>query len=358
MDSILEVDSLTVVNIVDNETDSLSSPCACCAEPAKSGVKFCGEFGKNAKRHKGINFDKACSAGHGLSLLLEAEAGGTKHTMLFDAGPNARLWQENAEKLEIELASIETIMLSHYHIDHSGGFRSAVPLIAEARKKAGSPQVCIDLSPDRPASRGMRMPEGSMFPMQPENPSFQELQSTGARVEQHADGHGALDGFFYVSGKIPRTTSYEKGLVNHWRLDRPDGDWREDPLVEDERYAAVKIKGRGLVVFSACSHAGIVNVLRDARAKAGGAPVLAVVGGFHLAGAGVEGRIPETVADLVQLEPKVLLAGHCTGWRAKMALAAVFPDGFQPCVVGSTYVFSKPEAELGTGEARKNGVFE
>lgn len=35
-----------------------------------------------------------------------------------------------------------------------------------------------------------------------------------------------------------------------------DGKWQSDPEILDERYLAVKVKGRGVVVFSSCSHAG------------------------------------------------------------------------------------------------------
>ena len=47
------------------------------------------------------------------------------------------------------------------------------------------------------------------------------------------------------------------------------GEWHDDPLIMDERYLAVHVKGRGPVVFSACSHAGIINVMHDAAAVAG-----------------------------------------------------------------------------------------
>ena len=32
----------------------------------------------------------------------------------------------------------------------------------------------------------------------------------------------------------------------------------------DERYAAIDVLGKGLVLFSSCSHAGICNVVTDA----------------------------------------------------------------------------------------------
>ena len=40
--------------------------------------------------------------------------------------------------------------------------------------------------------------------------------------------------------------------------------------------------------------------------------------GLHLAGASVEGRIADTVKDIVAMDPQLVLAGHCTGWRAKV----------------------------------------
>ena len=41
-----------------------------------------------------------------------------------------------------------------------------------------------------------------------------------------------------------------------WTLQEEGGSWEQDPLVLDERYVAVRVKGRGAVVLSACSHAG------------------------------------------------------------------------------------------------------
>ena len=37
----------------------------------------------------------------------------------------------------------------------------------------------------------------------------------------------------------------------------------------DERYAAVDVLGKGLVLFSSCSHAGICNVVTDAIERFG-----------------------------------------------------------------------------------------
>src|SRR5690606_8940431 len=99
----------------------------------------------------------------------------------------------------------------------------------------------------------------------------------------------------WLSGEIPRITHYERGLPGHVRRDGQD--WIADPLILDERYLAVRLRQRGVVVFTACSHAGLVNVLTHARAQFAPEPLYAVIGGFHLSGAACEAIIPETVSD-------------------------------------------------------------
>src|SRR5258708_598249 len=82
------------------------------------------------------------------------------------------------------------------------------------------------------------------------------------------------------------------GLPAHYRKSDNES-WQPDPLLMDERFLMVNVEGKGLVLFIACSHAGVVNVLKHARDCAGGEPIHAVMGGFHLAGANEE-IIPET----------------------------------------------------------------
>lgn len=44
------------------------------------------------------------------------------------------------------------------------------------------------------------------------------LQLPGCRVEAHTDAHTLLGGAFLVSGRIPRTTSYEQVLLGVFSL--------------------------------------------------------------------------------------------------------------------------------------------
>lgn len=148
-----------------------------------------------------------------------------------------------------------------------------------------------------------------------------------------------LDGLFYVSGEVPRVTPFERGLPGQVRRTEDGKGWEPDELLMDERWLAVNIAGKGLVVFSACSHAGIVNVLTHARASFPGVPLYAVTGGLHLSGVNEE-IIPQTIEAMKAFQLSIIAAGHCTGWRAMGALGAAFGDKVvAPTAVGKRFTF-------------------
>jgi 7,8-dihydropterin-6-yl-methyl-4-(beta-D-ribofuranosyl)aminobenzene 5'-phosphate synthase len=175
-----------------------------------------------------------------------------------------------------------------------------------------------------------------MILFQPE-PTLAALEAAGAHVATHAEAHALCDGFFFGSGQIDRVTEYEKGLVGHHSFRGHTG--AEDPLILDERFVAACVRGRGVSVLSACSHAGVVNAALGAQRQFPGVPIDVVLGGYHLSGKAMEARIEATVRDLRErVRPRVVAPGHCTGWRAKAALAQAFaPERYGPSVVGSTY---------------------
>ena len=341
------LDELMLTVVVDNETDTLSS--------IDSGVPQLPEVASHLARRPATRrhadhdcvtvFDHLCVACHGLSVLVTGRIGDDTRTMLFDVGPYGDVWIDNADRLGVDLASIDTVFLSHWHWDHSGGLPAAVEAITSARRRAGNDDpVIVDVHPDRPDQRGIQSPGGT-FVMLPEEPTLEALAAAGGRVEQHGDDHLLGGGFFLGSGAIARTTPYEAGLVGHhsFRFGAgPDGGDLvvADPLIMDERFLAAEVRGRGVTVLSACSHAGVVNACLGAQDRFPGSPIDVVLGGYHLAGGPMEPRIQPTVDDLDTLiRPRIVAPGHCTGWRAKAALADRFAPGrYGPSVVGTSYV--------------------
>jgi 7,8-dihydropterin-6-yl-methyl-4-(beta-D-ribofuranosyl)aminobenzene 5'-phosphate synthase len=333
-----ELDELTITIVVDNSTDTLSSVGPGIPQLPEMAYLL-GRIPPNGQ-HDGhqcvVTFDHLCVACHGFSALVTARRDDQTATVLFDVGPDGDLWLANAERLAVDLSSIDVLFLSHWHWDHSGGITTVVAAVAAARESAGRPPLVVDVHPDRPDQRGILTPL-DIFAMLPPEPTIDAIEAAGGRVAAHAEVHQVGD-LFLGSGDIPRQTSYETGLAGHhsWRGDQVT----LDPEIRDERFVAANVRGRGTTVLTACSHAGVVNVGLEARRLLPDQPIDLLLGGYHLAGASVEERIDPTVRDLAELvAPRIVAPGHCTGWRAAAALANAFsPTSYAPSVVGTRYL--------------------
>lgn len=335
-----ELDELSITVLIDNATDSLSSVSP--GVPQRSELATVLATAAPSGQHDGHDciavFDRFCVACHGFSALATARQGQRTASVLFDVGPYGDVWLTNAERLSVDLSSIDTLVLSHWHWDHSGGIPAVVAAIAAARTRTGQPPLVVDVHPDRPDQRGFLTPAGR-FAMLPPEPSIDAIAAAGAEVVAHTDVH-LVGELFVASGHITRRTSYETGLPGHhtWR----NGNVTADPEIQDERFLAARVRGRGTTVLTACSHAGVVNVGLEARRLAGDDPLDLLLGGYHLAGASVESRIEPTVRDLGErVSPRIIAPGHCTGWRAAAALSgAAGVAGYAPSAVGTRYLLT------------------
>jgi 7,8-dihydropterin-6-yl-methyl-4-(beta-D-ribofuranosyl)aminobenzene 5'-phosphate synthase len=318
------VDRLEFQVLVDNVTDSLSTapPNVTLEWPAlmRSGMRQ-------------LSGKCQCCANHGLSLVVKAFRGDLANTVLFDAGPVEFAVEYNGTRLGIDFASIDAVVLSHGHWDHAGGLPMALGLINAAN--GGRPVPCY-LHPGMFHQRALPLPGGGLLPIR-EIPSPDELAAKGGQPIVTTERQVLLDGMFFVSGEIPRVTSYEKGFPGHKRRSENGDFWEDDPLIVDERFLAVHVKGKGIAVFTACSHAGVVNVLKHAQSCFPSVPLYAVTGGFHLSG-GNEKIIAESVRDIGGFGLKLIAPAHCTGWRAVNALVTAYGDDIvAPSAVGKIF---------------------
>ena len=334
-----DLDELRLLIVVDNETDTLSSideDVPQIPEVANLISRTPSVYDFDGHECKPV-FEHLCCACHGFSVLVTGRRGQREHTILFDVGPYADIWLANAKRLDIDLAKIEAIFLSHWHADHSAGIPQVTEAIMTTRRQAGlSDPVVVDLHPNRPDRRGIMLPTGTMI-LLPEEPTFDSIRTAGGRIETHDQAHVLCDGFFFASGEIERQTPYENGLAGHHTF--RGNEVTLDPLIMDERYVAASVSGRGVSILSACSHAGVVNACLDAQRRFTQMPIDVILGGYHLAGKAMEERISETVRDLaMRIQPRLVAPGHCTGWRAKTALCDAFAPGrYAPSFVGSVY---------------------
>lgn len=326
MVKLLGCDRVEIRVLVDNATDMLSS-----TPPfVENESAYLNRRGFRIRAAKCL-----CCAVHGLSCLITVHSGGQSRTVLLDSGPEDYAFERNVTRLAVDLGKVESIVLSHGHWDHAGAMLLALGMI---RSRNGGRAVPYYAHPHMFGTRAMRQPNGGVQLME-DVPSIDELTNFGAEVVSTTQPQVLLDGAFYVSGEIPRVTAFERGIPGQVRRTADGQGWEPDEPVIDERWFAVNVAGKGLVVFSSCSHAGIVNVVTHARATFPDVPIHAIMGGLHLSGAN-EAIIPQTVEGLRAFGLKTIAAGHCTGWRAMTALANAFGEGvLAPTAVGKQYTF-------------------
>ena len=292
MTNLAAVNSVDIQILVDNVTDSLSS--------APSFVET--ELAGLARRRGAawvLGGGCLCCAAHGLSCLLTIRSGDAVHTVLFDTGPEDRTFEQNVSRLGIDLGPVEAIVLSHGHWDHAGAMLRALQL---ARDRNGGRDVACYTHPDMFRSRAIKLANDSFRPME-DVPSVAALQANGGRVVSSREAQTIAGDTVFVSGEIPRTSDFEIGLPGQHRRTADGTGWELDELLMDERFIAVNVRNKGLVVLTACSHAGVINVLAHARDCFPGVKLHAVLGGLHLSGIN-ERVIPQTVKALHELRSR------------------------------------------------------
>lgn len=326
MPALTPVDRVEIQVLVDNATDILSST------PAHVESEAAGLLRRGSRM---MSAKCLCCAAHGLSCLVTAQIGGKRRMILFDSGPENYAFERNVTRLAADLGAVEAIVLSHGHWDHAGAMLLALNMI---RTRNGGRDVPFYAHPGMFRPRAVNLPNGGLRRME-DVPSVDDLTAFGARMVNTTEPQIMLDEMFFVSGEIARVSGFERGYPGQVRQTADGKGWEPDELLMDERFVALNVRGKGLVVLSACSHAGIVNVCSHARASFPGVPLHAILGGLHLSGPN-EAIIPQTIAGLRGFELKTIAAGHCTGWRAMTALANAFGDQvLAPIAVGKRYTF-------------------
>jgi 7,8-dihydropterin-6-yl-methyl-4-(beta-D-ribofuranosyl)aminobenzene 5'-phosphate synthase len=315
------VDEVVVTMLVDNSYDGLLPD---------HGPAIRNGLIKSPDVTSTIMADGATKTGlvaeHGFSALVSTRRGDHTHTLLFDTGISPDGMADNMERLGIDAADIEVVVLSHGHFDHAGGLEGLTRL----RRRAGLPIV---VHPLVWSQRRLAIPE--MPAVELPTVSQRSLEDEGFEVIERRQRSLLLDGSVLITGEVDRTTDFENGMPFHERLH--DGEWEPDPLILDDQALVVNLRGRGLLVLTGCGHAGAVNIARYAMRLTGVERLHAMLGGFHLGGPAFERIIDPTVAALTALEPSVIVPAHCTGWKAQHRFAAEMPDAFIPNAVGTRF---------------------
>jgi 7,8-dihydropterin-6-yl-methyl-4-(beta-D-ribofuranosyl)aminobenzene 5'-phosphate synthase len=244
----------------------------------------------------------------GLSILIETD----KAKILLDTGASISA-AHNAEGLGIDLNTIDKIVLSHGHSDHTGGLRE---VLSRMRK-----EVEIIAHPDIWQSKYNRRKDS------PEIfigiPSQRELlENLGARFRLTKQPFEITENIL-TTGEVPMVTGYE--TIDPGLFIKQDGVFRPDQVLDD---LSLIIKSeRGLIIILGCAHRGMINTIYHAQKITGVNEIQAVIGGSHLIGASEE-RLWQSIAALRELQVEKLALCHCTDLPVISVLAQEFRENF------------------------------
>lgn len=258
-------------------------------------------------------------AEHGIAWHIETPQG----TVLFDTGASGDVLLHNAALLDVDLAQIDALVLSHAHYDHTGGLaavlertRPDLPLYAHADlfrpryKTTDDGQKFIGIAHDR-ADLAAQC----------------DLRLSASAVE-------VLPGLWTTGGIVDRQ-AFVGGSPNLIVPDNGDG-WRPDPYEDD--LSLLLHTAEGVVVLLGCGHAGLLNILRRVKRHTS-RPIHTVAGGTHLISA-TPPMLSQAVAALqTEYDTPRVYPNHCTGSQAFGTLHDALDEHIQPCPAGTVLRF-------------------
>jgi 7,8-dihydropterin-6-yl-methyl-4-(beta-D-ribofuranosyl)aminobenzene 5'-phosphate synthase len=258
----------------------------------------------------------------GLSMLIETPT----DTILFDTGYSTTCIH-NAKILWKDLSRINKIVLSHGHLDHTGGLLSVLKSINHSPYTNKPRMIDVIAHPDIWHDKYNIANKNAVWAGMLASRNL--LENNGASFKLSSIPFWMSDNIC-TTGEVPMQTEYED-LDKNLAIKQAD-KYIQDQLADDQ--ALVIKTAKGLVVVLGCSHRGIINTLLHARKIANENRIYMVLGGTHLFVASAE-RIQKTIAALHELDVQKIGVSHCTGLPAAAKLANAFGDNFFFNTVGT-----------------------
>ncbi len=260
-----------------------------------------------------VFFRLGAIAEHGWAVYIE-----TKHgNFLFDTGQGKAIIN-NAHFFRKDLRSLQGIIISHHHHDHTGGLMNVLEHSGTV-KVYSHPELFKNSYSDRD---GIENNIGIPF-------RREKLESKGAEFIFNTGWTEIVPGLM-LSGEVPRKTFFEKGDEKLFL--KTEKGYTKDEVIDDQTLIANTSKG--LVIILGCSHAGIINILNYAIEKTGQSRIHTILGGTHLGPTNEEAKT-KSIESLRKYNIERIGTAHCTGWEVSMRLWQEFGKRFFFCNVGT-----------------------
>ena len=266
--------------------------------------------------------DSRLAAEWGLSLHIAFNG----RNILFDAGASGS-FADNAGHLSVNVSSIDTVVLSHHHFDHGGGLRRFLELNLTAKVYLGHKPNgdCI----------GKKYGLINKY-IGLDKTLITDFPDRFEAVNEDAEILRDVFIFPHIIGSNPKPHGNKHLFLKRGSTLAPD-DFTHEIIM------AIKEDGK-LVVFTGCSHNGILNMVDTVASKFKGVPIKAVIGGFHLIGvpplnfmAGTKSEVMGLARSILDYPIEKTYTGHCTGTPAFKVLKSVMGERLIDISTGSCF---------------------
>ncbi|MGZ7069036.1 MAG: MBL fold metallo-hydrolase [Methanobacterium sp.] len=257
----------------------------------------------------------------GADLGLRGEKGLSIHisdddeTILFDTGVTGK-FVSNAQKLGIDLEDVSATAISHGHFDHCGGLRSFFGVNDE------SPVYIQNKADEEHYFKGFLFIKRNIGM---EKDIFFEYNN---RIKFINEFREILDDVFLLNDI---KSKYPTPAGNKYNYMKKGNELIHDNF-DHEQMMVIK-DNKELVIFTGCSHHGVLNMVDAAVHQFPDTPIKALFGGFHFIGlpffnhmAETEFNIKFTGLKLLDYPIEKVYTGHCTGRKAYPILKKVMGD--------------------------------
>jgi 7,8-dihydropterin-6-yl-methyl-4-(beta-D-ribofuranosyl)aminobenzene 5'-phosphate synthase len=247
-------------------------------------------------------------------------------SILFDTGASES-FADNAEKLSVDLESVQAAILSHHHFDHGGGLERFLEINSNAKIYHGDvPQGDCYVKILRIFKRYIGIDKKILT----------DYRDRFVAVSKSTE---ILPDIFVLPHII---STRPKPIGNKQLYLVKDGKAILDDF-SHEIVMAIKDNGK-LVIFTGCSHNGILNMVDTVAKEFEGIPIKAVIGGFHLTSsppfnfmAGTQSEMENLGKSVLNYPIEVTYTGHCTGKKAFGILKSVMGDKIKDIQTGSCF---------------------
>ena len=247
--------------------------------------------------------DKRMESEKGLSILLEKD----NDMILFDTGTTGK-FIKNASLLSKNLHRVRSVVLSHGHNDHTGGFKKYVHDFTSGFKVVASDKLFIRKYLDDGAGIDYI---GNNFEKEFLNEHDIEFIPVENKLKLYDNTYVInLEG---VNGNLPNLDRYLIKNGNSYVVDS-----------FDDEVALAILNDNGVVVITACAHKGITVICERAK-EIFNCELAGVVGGLHLKYAEKE-YLDSTIEYFKNNHNAFLAVGHCTGLKQMQYLKEKLGD--------------------------------